>query len=69
MARFAKSNGKRVEDETAVYIERTVFACCGNHPLIVSMEYAFHTDRYAVLALEYIPGRTLSFLILNSPRR
>jgi serine/threonine protein kinase len=69
MARSAKSVGKKVEDETLLHMERTVLASCRGHPFIVELEYAFHTDSYAVLGLEYIPGGTLSFLISNSSRR
>ena len=46
----------RVDDVTLVHIERTVLATCKACPFIVNLEYAFHTDSYAVLALEYIPG-------------
>jgi len=69
MARSARSFGKKIEDETLVHMERTVLASCRGHPFIVSLEYAFYTDSYAVLGLEYVPGGTLSTLISNSPGR
>lgn len=69
MARSSKSFGKKSEDETLIHMERTVLASCRGHPFIVSMEYAFYTQLYAVLVLEYVPGGTLSTLIENSPLR
>lgn len=69
MARSARSFGKKTEDETLIHMERTVLASCRGHPFIVSMEYAFYTDMYAVLALEYVPGGTLSNLIAKSPEK
>jgi len=54
-------------DETLIHLERTVLACCREHPMIVNLEYAFTSDRYAFLALEYVEGGTMSQLILNSP--
>mmetsp|Transcript_13951 Transcript_13951/g.40809 ORF Transcript_13951/g.40809 Transcript_13951/m.40809 type:complete len:582 (-) Transcript_13951:589-2334(-) len=69
MARSARSGGKTSTDETILYMERTVLARCREHPFIVSLEYAFHTNCYAVLALEYVEGGTLSRLIACSPGR
>jgi Serine/threonine protein kinase len=69
MARSSKSFGKKSEDETLIHMERTVLASCRGHPFIVSIEYAFYTQLYAVLVLEYVPGGTLSTLIANSPGR
>ena len=69
MARSARTFGKQVEDETLIHMERTVLASCRNYPFIVSLEYAFYTDIYAVLGLEYVPGGTLSNLISSSPGR
>lgn len=68
MARAAKSFGKKIEDETLIHMERTVLASCRGHPFIVSMEYAFYTNLYAVLVLEYVPGGTLTSLIADSPK-
>ena len=48
-------------------MERTVLAACRGHPFIVSLEYAFHTRRFAVLAMDYVEGGTLSQLISGSP--
>ena len=57
LARSAKSSTKKKVDETLIYMERSVLACCRGHPFIVNLEYAFHTDVFAVLALEYIAGK------------
>mmetsp|Transcript_22546 Transcript_22546/g.48949 ORF Transcript_22546/g.48949 Transcript_22546/m.48949 type:complete len:633 (-) Transcript_22546:66-1964(-) len=67
MARASRSRARKIEDETALHMERTVLATCRGHPFIVSLEYAFHTQRYAVLAMECVEGGTLSQLILASP--
>lgn len=67
MARSSRSGAKKIEDETALHMERTVLATCRGHPFIVSLEYAFHTRRYAVLAMECVEGGTLSQLIGASP--
>ena len=67
MARSSRSGAKKIEDETALHMERTVLAACRGHPFIVSLEYAFHTRRFAVLAMDYIEGGTLSQLISGSP--
>lgn len=67
MARSCRSGTNRVEDETVLHMERTVLAACRGHPFIVSLEYAFHTRRYAVLAMEYVEGGNLSHLIASSP--
>ena len=67
MARSSRSGVKKVEDETALHMERTVLAACRGHPFIVSLEYAFHTRRFAVLAMDYVEGGTLSQLISGSP--
>ena len=56
MARSSRSFGNKIEDETLIHMERTVLASCRHHPFIVSLEYAFYTDLYAVLGLEYVPG-------------
>ncbi len=66
MSRSARSFGNNVEDETLIHMERTVLAACKNHPFIVNLEYAFHTNSHAVLGLEYVPGGTLSTLISHS---
>ena len=67
MARSSRSGAKKIEDETVLHMERTVLAACRGHPFIVSLEYAFHTRRFAVLALDYVEGGTLSQLISGSP--
>lgn len=67
MARSSRSGARMMEDETVLHMERTVLAACRGHPFIVSLEYAFHTSRYAVLAMEYVEGGTLSHLISGSP--
>ncbi len=69
MVRSTRNVGKKVEDETLIHMERTVLASCRGHPFIVKLEYAFHTDSYAILGLEYVPGGTLSSLITQSPQR
>ena len=55
-----------VDDITLVHIERTVLATCKSCQFIVNLEYAFHTDSYAVLALEYVPGECLLFYFSNN---
>ena len=48
-------------------MEKTALAACRGHPFIVSLEYSFHTPLYAILALEYIPGKSafvLFYLIM-----
>ena len=73
----AKAGGSRdapgslssVQDETLLHMERTVLASCRGHPFVVTLEYAFHTLRYAVLAMELVEGGTLSRLISCSPDR
>ena len=67
MARSSRSGAKKIEDETVLHMERTVLAACRGHPFIVSLEYAFHTRRFAILALDYVEGGTLSQLISGSP--
>jgi len=69
MVRSTRSIGEKVEDETLIHMERTALASCRGHPFIVKLEYAFHTESYAILALEYIAGGTLSSLISKSPKR
>jgi len=49
-------------DETLIHLERTVLACCREHPMIVNLEYAFTSDRYAFLALEYVEGKNINLL-------
>ena len=61
-----RDGGKRVDDITLVHIERTVLATCKSCQFIVNLEYAFHTDSYAVLALEYVPGECLLFYFSNN---
>lgn len=56
LARSTRSIARRETDETLVHMERTVLACCRDHPFIVNLEYAFYTDKHAILALEYVPG-------------
>ncbi|EED89014.1 predicted protein, partial [Thalassiosira pseudonana CCMP1335] len=49
-------------------MEKTTLIAARNNPFIVQLEYAFTTPLYAVLALEYVPGGTLSRLISQSPK-
>ena len=44
-----------------------MLCACRGHPFIVTLEYSFTTKLYAVLALEYVPGGTLSRLVTHSP--
>lgn len=57
LARSTRSIARRETDETLVHMERTVLASCREHPFIVNLEYAFYTDKHAILALEYVPGK------------
>lgn len=54
-------------NEVSLQTEKTVLAACRGHHFVVSLEYAFITSLYAILALEYVPGGTLSRLISQSP--
>lgn len=67
LARSTRSIARRETDETLVHMERTVLACCREHPFIVNLEYAFYTDKHAILALEYIPGK-FGVYVRNSHR-
>ncbi len=67
LCRSARSSRNSTEDETIIQMERTVLISCRGHPFITGIEYAFHTDTYAVLGLEYVPGGTLAMCIENSP--
>mmetsp|Transcript_9867 Transcript_9867/g.23075 ORF Transcript_9867/g.23075 Transcript_9867/m.23075 type:complete len:294 (-) Transcript_9867:1078-1959(-) len=51
----------------ALLTEKTTLCACRGHPFIVTLEYSFTTKLYAVLALEYVPGGTLSRLVTHSP--
>lgn len=56
MARLSKAGGTRAVNKKSLHIERNTLVECRGHPFIVSLEYAFCTPLYAVLAMEYIPG-------------
>ena len=58
MARLTNVDGRQRANEASLQIEKTVLATCRGHPFIVSLEYAFYTSLYAILALEYVPGAT-----------
>ena len=58
MAHSTKSYGKRIPDEAALHMERTVLASCRGYPFIVSLEYAFHNSNFAVLGIEYVSGKS-----------
>ena len=45
-------------DISALESEKLVFASC-HHPFIVSMEYAFQTERYAFIVLDLVTGGDL----------
>ena len=62
----ASGGGHRKANEVSLQMEKTALAACRGHPFIVSLEYSFHTPLYAILALEYIPGksRLLFYLIM-----
>jgi serine/threonine protein kinase len=64
MPRTSRRDGKRMDDVTLVHIERTVLATCKKCPFIVNLEYAFHTDSYAVLALEYVAGEYFKVVLI-----
>lgn len=66
MARLTRAGGTRAVNKKSLHIERNTLVECRGHPFIVSLEYAFLTPLYAVLAMEYIPGGTLSRLITSS---
>lgn len=69
MVRSSRKAGAKVDDLTSIHMERTVLASCRGHPFIVQLEYAFHTEVYAILGLEYVPGGTLSSMISCCPQR
>lgn len=61
MTYLARSGGTHPITKKSLHIERNVLVECRGHPFIVTLEYAFCTRLYAVLAMEYIPG-LLSYL-------
>ena len=65
MTRLARAGGTRAVNKKSLHIERNTLVQCRGHPFIVSLEYAFLTPLYAVLAMEYIPGGTLTRLITS----
>lgn len=67
MARLTRAGNRRVNEES-LQMEKTTLIAARNNPFIVQLEYAFTTPLYAVLALEYVPGGTLSRLISQSPK-
>ena len=63
----ASGGGHRKANEVSLQMEKTALAACRGHPFIVSLEYSFHTPLYAILALEYVPGKSafvLFYLIM-----
>jgi len=60
MSRLTRSaaSGSRKANEVSLQMEKTALAACRGHPFIVSLEYSFHTPLYAILALEYVPGKS-----------
>jgi len=62
----ASGSGHRSKaNEVSLQMEKTALAACRGHPFIVSLEYSFHTPLYAILALEYVPGKSaFVFLIM-----
>ncbi|KAL7528904.1 hypothetical protein ACHAXR_002693 [Thalassiosira sp. AJA248-18] len=68
MARLTRAGGHRKANEASLQMEKTALVSCRGHPFIVDLEYSFHTPLYAILALEYVPGGTLSRLISHSPQ-
>jgi serine/threonine protein kinase len=65
MVRLSRAGGTRAVNKNSLHIERNTLIDCRGHPFIVNIEYAFRTQLYAVLAMEYIPGGTLSRLVLS----
>jgi serine/threonine protein kinase len=57
MARLNRAGGMRAANKKSLHIERNTLVQCRGHPFIVSLEYAFCTPLYAVLAMEYVPGQ------------
>jgi serine/threonine protein kinase len=57
MARLNRAGGMRAANKKSLHIERNTLVQCRGHPFIVSLEYAFCTSLYAVLAMEYVPGQ------------
>lgn len=69
LARSTRSMARRETDETLVHMERTVLATCREHPFIVNLEYAFYTEKHAILALEYVAGESLPLCKYLQTRR
>ena len=67
MSRLTRSagGGHRKANEVSLQMEKTALAACRGHPFIVSLEYSFHTPLYAILALEYIPGKSAFVLFYH----
>lgn len=63
MARLTRAGGTRQVNRRTLHVERNVLIECRGHPFVVNLEYAFCTPLYAVLAMQYIPGGTLTRLI------
>ena len=60
----ASGSGHRKANEVSLQMEKTALAACRGHPFIVSLEYSFHTPLYAILALEYVPGKSRLFMCM-----
>lgn len=70
MTRLTRAGGTRSVNKRSLHIERNTLVTLRGHPFIVSLEYAFCTQLYAVLAMEYIPGKWGSVEhCFNSPSR
>lgn len=63
---LAGLNGKT--NEVSLQLEKTALVVCRDSPFIVNLDYAFCSPLYAILALEYVPGGTLSQLISSRGR-
>eukprot|EP00804_Cyclotella_cryptica_P025056 CCRYP_016533-RA/>CCRYP_016533-RA protein AED:0.62 eAED:0.27 QI:0/0/0/0.75/0.33/0.75/4/0/540 len=65
MTHLTRAGGTRPVTKNTLHVERNALVECRGHPFIVRLEYAFCTKLYAVLAMEYIQGGTLSRLITS----
>jgi serum/glucocorticoid-regulated kinase 3 len=51
-----KTRDKHLNPRVKIHIERTVLAACNGHPFIINLAYAFTTERYAALVLDFMAG-------------
>jgi serine/threonine protein kinase len=56
-----KTREKNMDPTMKIHIERTVLAACNGHPFIINMAYAFTTERYAALVLDFMAGTQYSY--------